>query len=240
MTVMETETKQPNFPYVSYPTFKTFISHLHDTVVTDQIDNTMMPAKLSGSARAAITSALKSLGLIDDHGNTNNGLKDLVSAYNTKEWPKAVKDWILSVYGNIIKNIDLNSATRKQIEDLFEDASPQMKDKYIRFFLSANKDADIDYSPHLKIRRRGTGTRKRSSTPVSKKPKSSKATNAPSDETPESDFKPEGCYDQPIPIESAYPCYVRVPRNITPDQIGMVEAAVAFIKAMAEQNKKSK
>jgi hypothetical protein len=43
MSIMKTETKQPTFPYVSYPTFKAFIGHLHDTVVTDQIDNTMMP-----------------------------------------------------------------------------------------------------------------------------------------------------------------------------------------------------
>ena len=45
---MNTESNQPTFPYVPYPTFKAFIGHLHDTIVTDQIDNTMMPANFSG------------------------------------------------------------------------------------------------------------------------------------------------------------------------------------------------
>jgi len=151
---MNTENKQPTLPYVSYPTFKAFIRHLHDTVVTDQIDNSMMPNSFSGSGKAAVTSALKSLGLIDNENNTAQKLKDLVKAYDTKEWSGAVRDCILPAYSDITEGVDLKSATRKQLDGIFGDITSQMKDKCIRFFLSANKEAAIEYSPHLKIRRR--------------------------------------------------------------------------------------
>jgi hypothetical protein len=233
---MDIETKQPSFPYVSYPTFKTFIGHLHDTVVTDQIDNTMMPPKMSGGARYAVTSALKSLGLIDDQNNTTQKLKELVTAFNDKEWPEVVKTNILSVYSDIAKSFELKSATRKQVEGMFEDASPQMKDKYIRFFLSANKDAGIEYSPHLKIRRRLP--KRRFDTATQKDRASSKERNKPPERLLKNDKAPPNMFDQPIPIASG--SFIRVPRNITVNQVPLVQAAVAFIEAMAKQNKESK
>lgn len=235
---MNSENKQPIFPYVSYPAFKAFIAHLHDTVVTDQIDNTMMPPKMSGGVRSAVTSTLKSLNLIDDQSNTAPELKELVVAYNNKEWPDKIKELILSVYSGTAKGIDLKSATRKQIEGMFEGASPQMKDKYIRFYLSANKDAGVEYSPHLKIRRRlpkrrTDTTAQKIKTPAQKKPK-------PHDEeTPKNDVTPPDMYDQPIPIVSDNSCYIRIPRNITKNQVVLVKAAVAFIEAIANQNEKS-
>jgi hypothetical protein len=235
---MDNENKQPLLPYVSYPAFKSFIAHLHDTVVTDQIDNTMMPHSMSGGVRAAVISALKSLGLIGAQGNTSQKLKDLVDAYDAKGWPDALKKYVLSAYAGVTGNIDLKSVTRKQVDDLFTDATPQMKDKCIRFFLTANKEAGIDYSPHLKIRRRLP--KKRSDEAPQKSAASGKVTRQTQDETPNDKETPSGMYDQPIPITSDKSCYIRVPRTITTGQVVLVEAAVAFIKAMAKQNEENK
>jgi hypothetical protein len=237
---MENENKQPTLPYVSYPAFKSFIAHLHNTVVTDQIDNTMMPHSQSGGVRAAVISALKSLGLIDAQGNTSQKLKDLADAYDAKGWPDALKKYVLSAYAGITGNIDLKSVTRKQVDDLFADTTPQMKDKCIRFFLTANKEAGIDYSPHLKIRRRLP--KKRSD----EAPKKSKASNNTINQPPKGESggnegeTPSGMFDMPIPIASAEKCFIRIPRDITAEQVVLVEAAVAFIKAMAKQNEESK
>jgi hypothetical protein len=235
---MENENKQPALPYVSYPAFKAFIAHLHNTVVTDQIDNTMMPQSQSGGVRAAVISALKSLGLIDAQGNTSQKLKDLADAYETKEWSDELKKYVLSAYAGITGKIDLKSVTRKQVDDLFADTTPQMKDKCIRFFLTANKEAGVDYSPHLKIRRRLP--KKRSDEIPQKNVASGKANQPQGGKTGKEEETPSGFYDQPIPITSDTPCYIRVPRNITTDQMVLVSAAVAFIDAMAKQNKENK
>jgi hypothetical protein len=234
---METENKQLSFPYVSYPTLKAFIEHLHDTVVTEQIDNSMMPQSMSGSARASVTSTLKSLGLIDAQNNTTQKLKDLAKAYDTKEWPDAVKKNILSAYSGIIGSVDLKSVTRKQIDDLFADITPLVKDKCIRFFLSANKEAGVDYSPHLKIRRR-LATKH-----IGKIPKSEAVLHNkdnPPDKINTEEKTPSGMFDQPIPIAASERCYIRVPLNITVSQFAMVKAVLAVIEEMAKQNEGSK
>ncbi len=232
---MENENKQPNLPYVSYPAFKAFIGHLKDTVVTDQIDKTMMPPKMSGGVQYAMTSALKSLGLIDDQSNTTTNLKELVKAYNGKEWATAIQKYILSAYSDIAGSFELKSATRKQVEGMFEDASPQMKDKYIRFFLSANKDAGIGYSPHLKIRRRFP--KKRSDTTTQKNRESGKKRDKPKDEKLKNEKTPPDMFDFYMPFEVC--SYIRVPKNITLNQVKLIKAAVDVIEIMAEQNKES-
>jgi hypothetical protein len=226
---MKDENKQLTLPYVSYPTFKTFIRYLHDTVVSEQIDNTMMPPSFSGSARAAVTAALKSLGLIDAQNNTSQQLRDLAAAYEGKEWPAMVKQCILSAYTNIPENFDLKSATRKQVEGMFGDITPQMLDKCIRFFLTANKEARIEYSPHLKIRRRQQ--RRRADTSAQKRTK-------PHEERLKHDKTPSGMFDLPIPIASG--SFIRVPTNITAIQVPLVEAAVKYLEAMARQNEETK
>jgi hypothetical protein len=230
---MNTEMKQPALPYVSYPAFKAFIAHLHDTVITAQIDYTMMPRTMSGSVRAAIISALKTLGLIDAQSNTTEGLKSLIAAYNTKDWPEALKKYVLPAYSGIIGTIDLKSVTPKQMDDLFQDASAEMKEKYLRFFLTVNKEAGIEYSPHLKIRRR-TFTKRTGKTTQ----KSESFDNLP----PAGNIgeqTPAGMFDQPIPIASAERSFIRVPMNITVNQAAMVKAVVAVIEAIAQQNEEN-
>ncbi len=234
---MEDENKQLALPYVSYPTFKTFIRHLHDTVVTEQIDNTMMPTKFSGSARGAVTSALRSLGLIDAQNNTSQQLRDLAGAYEGKDWQAMVKQCILSAYTNIPENFDLKSATRKQLESMFGDITTQMREKCIRFFLTANREAGIVYSPHLKIRKRSSGKRAGKTTP--KRKEVAKRQDEPQEQTSNYEQTPSNMFDQPIPIVSDNSCYIRIPRNITLNQVGLVKAAVAFIEAMAKQNEES-
>ncbi|MBN2019958.1 MAG: DUF5343 domain-containing protein [Sedimentisphaerales bacterium] len=232
---MKTENKQPTFPYVSYPAFKAFIAHLNDAVTPDQIDYTMMPRTMSGAVRAAVISALKSLGLIDAQGNTSQKLKDLADAYNdTNKWPEALKKNVLSAYAGIVGDIDLKSVTRKQVDDLFLDATPEMKEKCIRFFLSANKEAGVEYSPYLKIRRRLHAKR------TGKATQKSESLNNPPLGEPSEEKTPSDMFDLPIPIASAEKCFIRVPRNITAEQVNLVKAAVNYIDAMAKQNEESK
>lgn len=230
---MKDETKQLTLPYASFPTFKTFIRHLHDVAVTDQVDNTMMPNNFSGSARAAVTSALKSLGLIDAQNNTSQNLRDLAGAYESKEWPAMVKKCILPAYTNIPENFDLMRATKKQVEGMFGDITQQMREKCIRFFLTANREAGIAYSPHLKIRKRSSGKRAGKTTPKRKKVVA-KIQDEPQEQTPNYEQTPPDMFDLPIPI--ALGSFIRVPKSITANQVPLVEAAVKYLEAMAKQN----
>lgn len=231
---MSSEIKQPALPYVSYPAFKAFIAHLHDTVITAQIDNTMMPRTMSGGVRAAIISALKTLGLTDAQGNTTQKLKSLIDAYNTNGWSEALKKYILPAYSDIIGNIDLKSVTPKQMDNLFQNASAEMKEKYLRFFLTVNKEAGIEYSPHLKIRKRGPSKRPGKTTQKTENIDNPPPAGNIGEQTP------VGMFDQPIPIASAERSFIRVPMNITVNQAAMVKAVVAVIEAIAQQNEEGK
>lgn len=226
---------QPTFPYVPFQTFLAFIRHLADNVVTDQIDNTMMPGKFSGSSRTWVTSALKSLKLIDAKNNTSPNLKELVDAYQGKDWAAKLKEHVLSIYTNIPESVDLKSVTPKQLEDLFPDMSQQMRDKSIRFFLAANKEAGIEYSPLLK--RKKVSPRRRSETATRKRTKVDKQSQKPPIETPKHDKPASDMFELPIPI--APNSCIRVPRNITASQVALVKAAIGYLEAMAKQNEET-
>jgi hypothetical protein len=148
-----------------------------------------------------------------------------------------LKKYVLSAYTGVIGDMDLKTVTPKQIDGLFADASAEMKEKCVRFFLTVNKEAGIEYSPHLKIRRRGTS--KRTSKPAQRGEGSG---GQGRQESPPSGEKqtPSSMFDMPIPIASAEKCFIRVPRGITTEQVTLITAAVAFIDAMAKQNKENK
>lgn len=232
---MAEDNSQAIFPYVPFQTFEAFIKHLHETVVTDQIDNSMMPNSFSGNSRTGVTSALKALKLIDANNNTSQKLKNLADAYQSDKWAAKLKEYVLSVYTNIPDDVDLKSVTRKQLEDMFPDVSPQMRDKSIRFFLVAHQEAGVEYSPHLKKRKRYTKKRSEIRTRKCAKPKNEN--NKPPAAPPKADKTPSDMFDLPIPI--AQGSFIRVPRNITVNQVALVTAAVGYLKAMAEQNKES-
>ena len=227
---------QIDYPYVSYPTFKAFIGYLHETAVTDMIDNTMMPPSMSGSSRSHIMAALKSIGLIDGNCNTQQGLKELVTAYNSKNWPDAIKKWVLKAYDDIIGDIDLAKATRRQINEIFKDVPQQTRERYIRFFLTANKEAGVEYSPHIKIRNRKSNTKTKKRSGVGSTKKSKQTGDEPSAIKHHEEKKPAGAYELPLPIEADFRCFIRIPMEITPSQVELVKAVFPIIEAMAKQN----
>ena len=237
---MNAKNNQPTFPYVPYPSFKAFISYLHDTALPEQIDHTMMPSSFSGGTRAAVMSALKSLGLIDTQSNTTQKLKNLVTAFNSNEWPAKVEECVLSAYDGVAQdiNLKLKSASRKQAEKMFEGTTAQMRNKCIRFFLSANKDAGIEYSPHLKLRKKSVTPRKRTGKTAPKRKTTFKGKNESQEKITNYEQTPSNMFDLPLPIASG--SFIRVPSDITVAQVPLVKAAVEYLEAMAKQNEESK
>ena len=226
-------------PYIPWETFKNFLKTLSSSATPDRIDSSMMPPTMSGFNKAGVTSALKFFGLIDSDGKTTSQLNELIKACETNNWAIKVKEILVPAYNNIIDNLKLDAATRRQLEEKFG-ASHQMNERFIRFFISLLRDADETISPFLTQRqkRRGRGSTKR----VTKKKKNETGQDngkGGSTYRPPESSTPEGMFDQPIPIVSDGSCYIRIPRNITINQVELVKAAVAFIEAMAKQNKET-
>lgn len=221
---MANNNSQPIYPYVSCTIFLEFIRHLHETLVTAQIDNSMMPKHFSGNSRTAVTSAFKSLGLTDAKNNTTQKLKDLVNAYQGKDWSTKLKEHILSFYTNIPDSYDLKTITKKQLDTAFGDMSSQMLEKSIRFYLMINKEAGIEYSDHFKVRIR---SRRRKYSPKKY-----------AEEVQKNERTPSYMYDLNIPGVPG--SFIRVPIDVTEKQIALVKAAVTFIELMATQNEESK
>ncbi len=228
-------------PYISWDTLKNFLRTLKDSAVPSRIDSSMMPSTMSGFNKAGVTSALRFFSLIDSNGEAADYLKEIVEACDTKDWSDAAKKILVPAYRNIIGDLKLNTATRKQLEEKFGEASSTMKDRFIRFYIPMLQDVDIEVSPYLTARQnkpRKSGLKK---TVKKKKYRTAQGERSfVEPDQPTLNVAPEGMFDQPIPIVSDNSCYIRIPRNITVSQVALVKAAVAFIEAMAQQNKESK
>jgi len=107
-----------------------------------------------------------------------------------------------------------------------------------RFYLHALRDAGVKYSPLFAMRRESTGTNRRATT--KKKAVTNSATNGTADRhekpTDQSNTPPSGMIDIPIAIDDQ--SHIRVPRSIAPDDMPVVQAALAMVVAMAERNGK--
>jgi hypothetical protein len=142
-------------PYVSYSTFRGFLSRLKETVVPAVIDNSAMGAGMAGGTRSHLRATLGSLRLVDDESRPTEALRALVEALDTDEWPQALQKHLIPAYRSILNGLgDLATATHRQLEVQFRaqaGASGQVLVKGIRFFLQAAREADMEISPHIKI-----------------------------------------------------------------------------------------
>ncbi|MGA2678326.1 MAG: hypothetical protein ABSF37_03375 [Sedimentisphaerales bacterium] len=226
-------------PYIPWETLKNFLKILKESATPNRIDSSMMPSSMSGFSKAGVMSALKFFSLIDSSGGTTKNLKQIADAMDTDGWAEAIKRILMPAYANIIGDLKLDTATRNELNEKFGETSLEMKDRFIRFYIPMLQDAGEKISPYLTLRqnRQSKGGPKKIAKKQSKEPLTSGAGEGGQSQQEET---PSGFYDQPIPITSDTPCYIRVPRNITTDQMGLVDAAVAFIKAMASHNKEGK
>lgn len=224
-------------PYITWDTLKTYLRTLKDSAVPNRIEASMMPPTMSGFSKAGVASALKFFSLIDSNSIAASSLKEIVDACDTDKWSEAVKKILVPAYANIIGDLKLNTAIRKELEEKFGDATAAMKGRLIRFYLPMMQDTDEQISPYLTARQ--NKPRKKSSRKTTKKKKrNTKQDSEIPDEVHQQprDSTPEGMFDQPITIWGKAKSFIRVPININSDQFELVSVAVKVIEAMAKQN----
>jgi hypothetical protein len=142
-------------------------------------------------------------------------------------------DLLFPAYKDIIGDLKLESATRKEVDEKFGDASFEMKDRFIRFYIAMLKEAGETMSPYLTQRQ--SKPRKKRTAREQQSDRTTEDNSTPP--SPLTNKVPEGMLEQPIFIEGGY---IRFPKNITTNQVNLVEAAVTIIKAIAAQNEKGK
>jgi hypothetical protein len=173
-------TKKALPPYVPYRTFTNFLENLKHIGVPQVIDRSIAPFKsMSGALQGQVRLALEYLHLINEDGETTEGLKHLVNTEEGVEREQALKDVLIPAYSFIFENgLNLENATHRQLEERFkqEGATGDTPRKCIAFFLHAARGAGIKLSPHFKKVR---GPRKATAKPRRKEAEIPKAKSSP-------------------------------------------------------------
>jgi hypothetical protein len=229
----DTQEKKQVAPYISWKTFIAFIASIHGKVPA-QVDASILRS-MSGTARSQLISALKFLDLIDTDGITQDSLKKLADSYNSEQWKPDLAQFIGNSYRRVTGDLNMDTATPAMLRDRFRNnggVDGGTVESAMRFYLTALKEAGVQFSDHLVVRQRapkGGGTRRRTTT----KPATDVQDEEPEIEVPDGTF--EVSFD-PLGLPgSAY-----LPEDISTDQweaiSGYVKMLLGFrLKAQGKQ-----
>jgi hypothetical protein len=177
-------------PYVPYKTFINFLDNLKQGI-PQRIDRSIAPFRsMSGALQGQVRLALEYLNLINENGETTEGLSHLVHAEEGVKREQALKDVLIPAYPFIFENgLDLERATQRQLEERFAQmgAGGDTTRKCVAFFLNAARGAGIKLSPHFKKVRapRTKSRRKEAPIPKPKMSPSEESKSPPADQPPQ-------------------------------------------------------
>jgi hypothetical protein len=139
---------------VPYRTFRNFLDILKEGIPA-RIDRSVWGERFSGSNGIQLMTALKVLGLIDDHGRPGAELEKLVRLEGEQRrdaWRAVLRRQYAPLFA-----LDLQRATRAQFRDAFRSfgTNEAVLARCERFFVQAAQDAGIELSSFILDRRRG-------------------------------------------------------------------------------------
>lgn len=158
-------------PYISFATFKTFISDLKEQGVPERIDKHVWRHRFAGGVGPYLVSGLRFFGLLTDIDGSTDALKAFVQSHGTDHWKKGLEALIRRSYGPVMK-LDLHTIAAGHLSDSFANAyglEGNTLRKAITFFVHAAKDADIAIGPRITKGTRTVSPRKKPNGPT--KPK---------------------------------------------------------------------
>jgi hypothetical protein len=147
---MTAEYQSRTAPYVAFKSFCSAVQGLRSHGLPSTLNRTAWESR-SGAEQSQILGALTFLGLINDKGETQQSLKQLVSITENSEEERGFYASLLrSRYENVFK-LDLQNETPKQLEDAIGElgVSGKVRDRAVRFFLKAAIYAKIPLSSRL-------------------------------------------------------------------------------------------
>jgi len=137
-------------PYLPFATFRTAVQSLRVHGLPSKLDKSAW-SKRSGADQGQIWGALRFLALIDEHGNSQPGLKKLVDAVeDTPAERTEIGDLLRQHYVKVF-TLDLKAATPKQLDDAIGEygVGGATRKRAVRFFVKAATHAGIQLSTRL-------------------------------------------------------------------------------------------
>lgn len=162
-----TEKKKAAPPYVAYRTLSNFLDRFKQGI-PGRIDRGLM-ASMSGAAQSQVTTALRFLKMITEHGHPTELLKRYVSGQEADR-KAALMEMLEESYPFVFAGgFDIGTATGSQLRESFAEntsATGETLQRCIAFFKDAAADADIVVSPYITQKQgRASGPRKRAAAP---------------------------------------------------------------------------
>jgi len=233
--------KKPSkaIPYIPIKTLFSFVERLKSTAIPPIIDGSLL-SSMSGSMKSQLLSTLRFMDLIGNDNTVKDGLRNLVSSYNTDTWSSTLKEVVETSYAEIISEVHIDTGTVSQLETAFRvkgGADGQVLEKAIRFYLASLDACGVKYSPHFKA--------KKPRKPIVRKKKPSakdKDNNSDTDSGSEDvlDDLPDdgiGMAKFRIPIPDKQDCIIILPNDLDQHDWEMVKAMLdAYVSRLTKSN----
>lgn len=220
-------------PYLPFKTLKRLLESFKDKAAPLRIDSSVL-GSFSGSDRAALLPALRFLSLIDKDHHKTTILDELVSSIgNEIEWKKALKSIITDSYADTIGSLDISSASRKQLEERFENASDSraVVDKCVRFYIAAAVEAGIPLSSFIIERQKTKGERRAPKTKQQRET-GGETPNKPTGNATATPETPAGYKEFSLRIKGQQPVRVWVVEGIKEDDWNLAYKQFSLIDMM--------
>ena len=180
--------KMPVPPYVAYKTLRNFVERYRQGLPA-RIDRGLM-GSMSGAAQSQVTTALRYLGMISEHGIPTEIMRQYATGEDEAR-KAALREVLQTSYPYIFSDVfDFSATTGSQLREAFEThttATGETIGRCIAFLKDAAVDAGIVVSPFISHKVRGSGPRRKFSTPrkeENRAPEKSKAKTEPRESPP--------------------------------------------------------
>lgn len=232
-------------PYLPFITFRSFMESLHVTALPSFIDKSLM-RQLSGGVQSHMMIALRFLKLVDGPKDAvTDQMEKLYAAFgNPDAWIAELRAVLTSAYEPIIGTLDVAKLSDKQLDDAFRAGAGLegvVLERATRFYVAAFKDAKVNVSPHLLNRkRRAPGKRppKPATRSGGEEVPAGSTNGKPGEEAGEKKTTgetPTGTIDFPLYFKGKTPGMIRVPKELTADDVKSIQLTVNVITAYASQ-----
>jgi hypothetical protein len=152
-------------PWLPFKTMLNFIEWLGEVGVPQRIGRDFWSRKLAGNIGPLVINALQFFALIDENAHATAALDEI--AQDPEKRKEFFSRKFRDLYGNILKTVNLERATRTQLAEEFSKVfgvRGSVQTKSVIFFVHLARYVGANVSNHIIIRERKSGTPRKKKT----------------------------------------------------------------------------